>query len=186
MATYTIRGTSHNIVYTYKTIDGKRKQQWESYSSELEAIQRKAYIDYLQAQNRASDITHEAAEYRRKKAIEKTAQKIAAENAAVVVEPPSIETEDNMSKTYREFMERFLPIYARKRNFSPKTYDSYRQNLETHIYPYFGDWVMSSITSSAIDGFIDYLYQKPCRGSKSYGKRASEVPTLSSGTVKKC
>ena len=35
-------------------------------------------------------------------------------------------------------MERFLPIYARKRNFSPKTYDSYRQNLETHIYPYFG------------------------------------------------
>lgn len=31
MATYTIRGTSHNIVYTYKTIDGKRKQQWESY-----------------------------------------------------------------------------------------------------------------------------------------------------------
>ena len=95
MATYTIRGTSHNIVYTYKTIDGKRKQQWESYSSELEAIQRKAYIDYLQAQNRASDITHEAAEYRRKKAIEKTAQKIAAENAAVVVEPPSIETEDN-------------------------------------------------------------------------------------------
>ena len=97
MATYTIRGTSHNIVYTYKTIDGKRKQQWESYSSELEAIQRKAYIDYLQAQNRASDITHEAAEYRRKKAIEKTAQKIAAENATVVVEPPSIETEDRMT-----------------------------------------------------------------------------------------
>ena len=186
MATYTIRGTSHNIVYTYKTIDGKRKQQWESYSSELEAIQRKAYIDYLQTQNRASDITHEAAEYRRKKAIEKTAQKIAAENVAVVVEPPSIENEDNMSKTYREFMERFLPIYARKRNFSPKTYDSYRQNLETHIYPYFGDWVMSSITSSAIDGFIDYLFQKPCRGSKSYGKHASEIPTLSSGTVKKC
>ena len=186
MATYTIRGTSHNIVYTYKTIDGKRKQQWESYSSELEAIQRKAYIDYLQTQNRASDITHEAAEYRRKKAIEKTAQKIAAENVAVVVEPPSIENEDNMSKTYREFMERFLPIYARKRNFSPKTYDSYRQNLETHIYPYFGDWVMSSITSSAIDGFIDYLFQKPCRGSKSYGKCASEIPTLSSGTVKKC
>ena len=85
MATYTIRGTSHNIVYTYKTIDGKRKQQWESYSSELEAIQRKAYIDYLQAQNRASDITHEAAEYRRKKAIEKTAQKIAAENALKVL-----------------------------------------------------------------------------------------------------
>ena len=186
MATYTIRGTSHNVVYTYKAADGKRKQQWESYSSELEAIQRKAYIDYLQSQNRASDITHEASEYRRKKAIEKTAQKIAAENAAATPDTPSPESEDNMSKTYREFMERFLPIHARKKNFSPKTYDSYRQNLETHIYPYFGDWVMSSITSSAIDGFIDHLFQKPCRGSKSYGKHTSEIPTLSSGTVKKC
>lgn len=81
-------------------------------------------------------------------------------------------------------MERFLPIYARKRNFSPKTYDSYRQNLETHIYPYFGDWVMSSITSSAIDGFIDYLFQKTMSWKQSYGKCASEIPTLSSGTVK--
>ena len=186
MATYTIRGTSHNVVYTYKAADGKRKQQWESYSSELEAIQRKAYIDYLQAQNRTSDITHEASEYRRKKAVEKVAQKIAAENAVATPDTPSPESEDNMSKTYREFMERFLPIHARKKNFSPKTYDSYRQNLETHIYPYFGDWVMSSITSSAIDGFIDHLFQKPCRGSKSYGKHTSEIPTLSSGTVKKC
>ena len=186
MATYTIRGTSHNVVYTYKAADGKRKQQWESYSSELEAIQRKAYIDYLQSQNRASDITHEASEYRRKKAVEKVAQKIAAENAVATPDTPSPESENNMSKTYREFMERFLPIHARKKNFSPKTYDSYRQNLETHIYPYFGDWVMSSITSSAIDGFIDHLFQKPCRGSKSYGKHTSEIPTLSSGTVKKC
>ena len=186
MATYTIRGTSHNVVYTYKAADGKRKQQWESYSSELEAIQRKAYIDYLQSQNRASDITHEASEYRRKKAVEKVAQKIAAENAVATPDTPSPESEDNMSKTYREFMERFLPIHARKKNFSPKTYDSYRQNLETHIYPYSGDWVMSSITSSAIDGFIDHLFQKPCRGSKSYGKHTSEIPTLSSGTVKKC
>lgn len=185
MATYTIRGTSHNAVYTYKAADGKRKQQWESHSSELEAIQRKAYIDYLQSQNRASDITHEASEYRRKKAVEKVAQKIAAENAVATPDTPSPESEDNMSKTYREFMERFLPIHARKKNFSPKTYDSYRQNLETHIYPYFGDWVMSSITSSAIDGFIDHLFQKPCRGSKSYGKHTSEIPTLSSGTVKK-
>ena len=136
MATYTIRGTSHNVVYTYKAADGKRKQQWESYSSELEAIQRKAYIDYLQSQNRASDITHEASEYRRKKAVEKVAQKIAAENAVATPDTPSPESEDNMSKTYREFMERFLPIHARKKNFSPKTYDSYRQNLETHIYPY--------------------------------------------------
>ena len=91
MATYTIRGTSHNVVYTYKAADGKRKQQWESYSSELEAIQRKAYIDYLQSQNRTSDITHEASEYRRKKAVEKAAQKIAAEKTATAPDTPSPE-----------------------------------------------------------------------------------------------
>ena len=48
MATYKIRGTSHNVVYPYVTASGKRKQQWESYTTELEAIQRKAYIDFLQ------------------------------------------------------------------------------------------------------------------------------------------
>ena len=41
---------------------------WKQFSA-------KAYIDYLQSQNRASDITHEASEYRRKKAVEKVAQK---------------------------------------------------------------------------------------------------------------
>ena len=60
------------------------------------------------------------------------------------------------------------------------------QNLEAHIYLYFGDWVMSSITPQVIDDFIDYLRRKPCRGSKSYGKKASEIPTLSSPAVKKC
>ena len=72
-------------------------------------------------------------------------------------------------------MQRFLPVHARNKGFSPKTYDSYVQNLEAHIYPYFGDWVMSSITPQAIDDFIDYLRRKPCRGSKSYGKKASEL-----------
>lgn len=45
---------------------------------------------------------------------------------------------------------------------------------------------MSSITPQAIDDFIDYLRQKPCRGRKSYGKKASDIPTLSSPTIKKC
>jgi len=102
MATYTIRGTSHNVVYTYKAADGKRKQQWESYSSELEAIQRKAYIDYLQSQNRASDITHEASEYRRKKAIEKATQKIAAEKTATAPDTPSPEIYGAVSSNTRK------------------------------------------------------------------------------------
>lgn len=186
MATYTIRGSSHNVVYTYQTSDGARKQQWESYNTELEAIQRKAYIDFLQMQKRPDDIQQAALDYKRKRAIEKSAQRISQENPDVKELPTASYQEDNTHKTYREFMQRFLPVHARSKGFSPKTYDSYVQNLETHIYPYFGDWVMSSITPQAIDDFIDYLRRKPCRGSKSYGKKASEIPTLSSPTVKKC
>ena len=120
MATYTIRGTSHNIVYTYKTIDGKRKQQWESYSSELEAIQRKAYIDYLQAQNRASDITHEAAEYRRKKAIEKTAQKIAAENSLVTAHAYDISYFPQLKEKYNVMSVPCLVVNNSKAFFGKK------------------------------------------------------------------
>ena len=56
MATYKIRGSSHNVIYTYRTDDGKYKQHWESYDTELEAIQRKAYIDFLQKNRRQDDI----------------------------------------------------------------------------------------------------------------------------------
>lgn len=48
MATYTVRGNAHNIVYRIKTEEGDDKQQWETYDSKLEALQRKAYIDDLQ------------------------------------------------------------------------------------------------------------------------------------------
>ena len=52
--------------------------------------------------------------------------------------------------------------------------------------PYFGEKVMSTITSEDIDNFIDDLSQKPCQGSKCYYKNLEEIPTLSSGVVKKC
>ena len=48
MATYKVRGIAHNIIYPYRTEDGKVKHQWETYSTELEAMHRKAYIDYLE------------------------------------------------------------------------------------------------------------------------------------------
>lgn len=94
--------------------------------------------------------------------------------------------EDNTHRTYAEFIERFLPFYARKQRFSPNTYDSYAGNLKNHILPYFGDCIMSRITAEDIDNFLDYLSKKPCKGSKSYGKNADQTPRLSSATIKKC
>ena len=182
MATYKIRGSSHNVIYTYRTSDGQYKQQWESYDTELEAIQRKAYIDFLQKNKRQDDIRLAVAEYKEKRSPAKAVYNTAADYDGQYVNQP----EDNTRRTYAEFIDRFLPFYARKQRFSPNTYDSYAGNLKNHILPYFGDCIMSKITSEDIDNFLDYLSKKPCKGSKSYGKKAAEAPKLSSATIKKC
>lgn len=182
MATYKIRGSSHNVIYTYRTTDGQYKQHWESYDTELEAIQRKAYIDFLQKNKRQDDIRLAATEYKEKRSPAK-----AAYNTAKVVDKQAASSpEDNTCRTYAEFIDRFLPFYARKQRFSPNTYDSYASNLKNHILPYFGDCIMSRITAEDIDNFLDYLSKKPCKGSKSYGKKATDAPKLSSATIKKC
>lgn len=187
MATYKIRGTSHSIIYWYNSQDGDKKQHWETYETELEAVQRKALIDYLQKNKCRDDLRKAAEEYKEKRALEKAAK----ENANLAHgNPPDITpvatSEDNSGKTYREFTEKWLPFQARKNRFSPNTYDSYRGNLNNHILPYFGDRIMSSITSEDIDNFLDHLSQKPCSGSKGYCPDPQNIPTLSSGTVKKC
>lgn len=182
MATYKIRGSSHNVIYTYRTTEGQYKQHWESYDTELEAIQRKAYIDFLQKNKRHDDIRLAAAEYKEKRGPAKATYSAVLSDSGQA--KPS--QEDNTHRTYAEFIDRFLPFYARKQRFSPNTYDSYAGNLKNHILPYFGDCIMSRITSEDIDNFLDYLSKKPCKGSKSYGKKAAEAPKLSSATIKKC
>jgi integrase len=186
MATYKIRGSTHNVIYTYRTASGAYKQQWESYETELEAIQRKAYIDHLQKGKRQDEIQQAVSDYKRKRAIERSAR----EAAQKVSQFPPVSVpqgnEDNTHQTFQEFISKFLPFYARKKRFSPNTYDSYESILANHVLPYFGHRVMSSITSEDIDDFLDYLSQKPCQGSKSYGKKIADIPKLSSATIKKC
>ncbi len=184
MATYKVRGTAHNIIYPYRTEDGKLKQQWETYPTELEAMHRKAYIDYLQKNRLRYEILKAAKEYQCKRAVERAVIEQFRPKSPEVPLPRG--AEDNTTKTYREFAEKWLPIHARKERFSPNSYDSYRSNLDRHILPYFGDWMMSSITAEDIDDFLDALSQKPCRGPKSFGKRPEDIPTLSSSTIKKC
>jgi len=183
MATYKARGISHSIIYWCMMPEGK-KQQWETYTTELEALQRKAYIDVLQKNNKQDELTKAAVEYKARRATEK-AERETTQNEAAAPEQHAPVIEDNSHKTYREFSNKWLPFHARKKRFSPNSYDSYRGNLDNHILPYFGDRVMSTITSEDIDNFVDYLSQKPCMGSKSYNVSPDEIPTLSSGSVKK-
>ena len=71
MATYKVRGNAHNVIYIYQDEHGNKKQLWETYATELEAVKRKAYIDYLQQKKLRSEITREALEYRRRSAVAK-------------------------------------------------------------------------------------------------------------------
>lgn len=185
MATYMARGNTHNIVYPYRTDTGERKQQWESYTTELEAIQRKAYIDYLQKNRLHDELLKAVTDYKGKRAAERAVEEL-ARNGKGTEEILTPSGEDNTNKTYREFTEKWLPFHARKKRFSPNSYDSYSANLKNHILPVFGDRIMSTITSEEIDDFIDYLSNKPCMGSKSYNKDISDIPMLSSSSVKKC
>ena len=66
MAIMKTRGVnSHSVVYWYVTPEGK--QQWESYQIELEAIQRKAHIDYLQKKKLKDELYKAAMEYKAKR-----------------------------------------------------------------------------------------------------------------------
>jgi len=185
MATYKARGNAHNVIYPYKNEAGEQKQQWETYTTELEAVQRKASIDYFQKNKMFAEILKAVIDYKRARAIEKAAQTV-ADSESESSTGSSVTSEDNTYKTYREFSEKWLPFIARKNRFSPNTYDSYLSNLKNHILPYFGDRVMSTITAEEVDNFVDFLSRKPCKGHKGYGQNLEDIPTLASPSIKKC
>ena len=186
MATYKPRGNAHNVIYPYRNENGEYKQHWETYETELEAVQRKAHIDYLQKNKRFDELLKVVNEYKKKRAIERSGREL-SEKAAKGAEPTAPAAEDNTHKTYREFVEKWLPFHARKKRFSPNTYDTYNGNLKNHILPYFGSRVMSTITAEDVDNFVDFLSKKPRLDSKRYNRKAeTNCLTLASASVKKC
>ncbi len=188
MATFKVRGTSYCVIYPYRTEQDEKKQQWETYNTELEAMQRKAYIDYLQKNRLKEELLAAAVDYKSKHESKQPAvERASALDAPKASLPGSAQeiADDNLRKTYREFAEKWLPFHARKRRMTPESYDGYKGVLTVHILPYFGDRVVSTITAEDIDRFVDHLSQKPCRGAKSYNKTPGDIPTLASGSVKK-
>ena len=183
MATYKIRGSSHNVHYPYKTETGETKKQWESYTTELEALTRKTFIDYLQKTKDVEGIQKAVNEYKHMRFLEKKSKETNLDSNELLSLVPS--TDNNLHMTYRDFVLKWLPFHARKKRFSPKTYDGYLGGFENHILPYFGDMIMSKITSSDIDGFLDLMSKKPCKGHKSYNKKPKDIPTLASSSVRK-
>ena len=181
MATYKMRGNSHNVIYWYIDESENKKQHWETYPTQLEALQRKVYIDLLEKEKRQEELYQAAMEYKSRREAKK---KPKALTKALPLNTVS-SYEDNRKKTYREFAEKWLQYHARKMCFKPASYDGYMSNLKNHILPYFGDMVISKITAEDVDNFIDHLMNKPCRTQGGRINHAN-TPTLSSGAVKKC
>ncbi len=176
MATYKVRGNSHNIIFWYIDESEVKKQHWETYSTQLEALQRKVYIDLLEKDKKQDELLQAAMEYKRQRNADKNKHEATTASVSTV-----INAEDNRNKTYSEFAEKWLQYHARKMCFKPASYDGYLSNLKNHILPYFGNMIMSKITAEDIDDFIDHLTQKTCKN-----QRGANTHTLSSGAIKKC
>ena len=147
MASIKLRGNTYVVIYSIKGSNGKHKNYWESYKTELEAINRKHYIDVLQQRKLIDGLRRAAEEYKNR--LKSQAQ-------------------THYDATFQEFKERWLPFYTRKQQLSPATYDSMVCILETHILPYFGNRIVSTILSEDLDDFLDHLSNKKCVGAKSY------------------
>ena len=146
METLKIRGESYSVIYLYTAANGQKKQQWETYVTELEALQRKTYIEYLQKNKMKKELQLAAVSYRQQRVHEKEEKErilLSADHR----EPLPANRGDNHAKTFGEFIEKWLPYHVRKKCLSPNTYDSYRSNLDNHILPVFGDIIMSTITA---------------------------------------
>ena len=180
MATIKMRGNTYSLIYNFKGVDGKNVQQWETYETELEIMQRKAFIDYLQKSKSNEMLAVAAADYKKKRA------ELVAQKAPAPMEEIEIPVADGTkSLTFAEFAVKWVPIHARKQRLEPASYDGLNNNLNAHILPYFGHRLINSITAMEIAEFLDFLSKKKCKGSKSFNKDPNEVPTLSSATIKK-
>jgi len=136
----------------------------------------------LQKGKKYNELLAAVNEYQESRAKEKAVNCIDA-NLSISETPANV---DNYGKTYAEFIEKWLPTHSLKKNFSPTSYENYRCLLDTHILPYFGSRIMSSIDSEEIDVFLAFLSKKPVSGTHNSNKDIENRPTLSSSTIRKC
>lgn len=184
MASIKYRSNAVKVVYHYKDHNGESKQQWETYYTELEAKQRKVIIDDLQKKKDYEGLLSEVIAYKEKMNALRIEKGVKINTNVPDARMPK--GKNNLDKTFQDFFYKWLPFYERNKSNSVKTYDNKVSALRTHILPYFGHRIMSTITAQEYDDFIDFLYQKPCGGSKAYNKKAEQIPTLSSSSVVKC
>ncbi|MEG2188608.1 MAG: tyrosine-type recombinase/integrase [Christensenella sp.] len=164
------RGKKYSLIYYYKDEYGTSQQQYEAYDSKTEAEQRIKFIEFLKYNDDDQTLLKLAKEYSESK------------QGNNIVKVPKNE---NLSKSFTEFIWTWAPKHARKVRMKPNTYAALTRNIRNHLEPYFGDKIVSDITSEDIDDFLYQMSLKKCMGAKSYNKRIEDIPTLKGSTVMK-
>ena len=170
MATLQYRGKAVNVKYTYFNDDREYKTQWETYYTELEAIQRKGLIDLLQKHKDHEGIRKAVAEYKEMKNRERIEKGHKINDNIIGLRAPK--NENNLDKTLKEFLCRWLPFHARIKRYSPNTIDGYISNINVHLNPAFGNRIMDDITGEEWDEFFENLAYKKVGGTKASSKHS--------------
>lgn len=164
------RGKKYTFTFYYKDENGINRQQYEAYSNLDKADERAKMIEFLKWKNDDKTLLQLVNEYNANKAGTKT--KHYSKN-------------DNMCKTFSEFIWAWAQRHAHKVRMKPSSYAGLKRNIRNHIEPYFGKMIVSKITPETIEDFFFQLSQKKCRGAKSYKKSEDQIPTLKGSSLMK-
>jgi len=86
------------------------------------------------------------------------------------------------SITLEEFCQKYLPIIASEKGWSPSYYKAVKDHLKDHILPAFGKKKMQKITAIDISTFFSDLKKKKVMGSKFNNVPMEARPYLSAST----
>ena len=81
--------------------------------------------------------------------------------------------------TLEEFCQKYLPIIASEKGWSPSYYKAVKGHLKDHILPAFGKKKMQKVTAIEVSTFFSELKKKKVMGSKYNNVPMEERPYLS-------
>ncbi len=164
------RGKKFTFIYYYSDEQGVSRQQYEAYDTMEEAEQRAKVIDFLRDNKDNVTLLKLVNEYNENKNGKKCVHN---------------SKNENMKKTFSEFIWMWMPRHARKVRMKPAPYGQMKANIRNHIEPFFGDKIVSKITAEDIDEWVHQMSLKKCKGPKSYHKQEEDIPTLKGSTIMK-
>ena len=108
MASIKYKGNAVKVVYDYINRDGEKKQQWETYYTELEAKQRKVIIDDLQKKKDYTALLSEVIAYKEKMNALRVERGVKVNTNVPDTHKPK--DKNNLDKTFRDVIYTWMPF----------------------------------------------------------------------------